>query len=70
MSKYFGFLFARPSFLEGVARIMDFGDTLQEYNYSSDPTEADYRAIWSDWQVVGDELRQALKTLPEASSRR
>src|SRR3712207_2379020 len=31
-------LYARPSYVEGVARILDFGNTLQEYNFL--PTEA------------------------------
>jgi len=27
-------LFARPSFIEGISRVFDFGATLQMYNYS------------------------------------
>jgi hypothetical protein len=29
------FLYARPSFLEGLARVADFGNVLQTYNTSS-----------------------------------
>lgn len=56
------FLFARPSFLEGVARIMDFGNTLNTYNISATPAEADNRAISADWQAVGNDLRRAIDT--------
>ncbi len=37
MGTYTDFLYARPSFAEGMARIMDFGNTLTEYNRSPDP---------------------------------
>ena len=56
-----GTLFARPSAVEGVARIVDFAATLQDYNTSSTETEADFRALKDDWKVVGDDLRYAIK---------
>ncbi len=52
-------IYARPSFLEGVARIFDFGGTLNTYYYVStdeDPREADARAIASDWEAVGKDF--------------
>lgn len=63
------FLSARPSFLEGVARILDFGNTLNEYNRSLSPEQADYLAIKSDWHVVGQDLRAAIATV-ERDTRR
>jgi hypothetical protein len=60
MHKLTGFLYASPSFFEGMARLIDFGNTLQEYNTSSSPTEADFRALQSDWAVIGDDLRNAM----------
>jgi len=53
------FLFARPSFMEGVARILDFGNTLSQYNGSANPNEADAKAINSDWKSVGNDIREA-----------
>lgn len=53
------FLFARPSFLEGLARIFDFGNTLTEYNRSRTPQEADARALASDWLMVGEDIANA-----------
>jgi len=55
-----GILFARPSFLEGFARIFDLGGTLNQYSESRSPQEADIRAIRSDWSAVGDDLRAAM----------
>ena len=53
------FLFARPSVLGGIASILDFGDTLTEYNTANSPEQADVLALWSDWLAVGDDLRWA-----------
>jgi len=55
------FLFARPSFLEGLARVVDFGNALKEYNSSSTAEKADERAIRADWQAVADDMNEALE---------
>ena len=62
------YLFARPSFIEGVARIMDIGGTLNEYNYASDGQEADAIAIWSDWAVIGQDMYKAMGIYREENS--
>jgi hypothetical protein len=54
------FLFARPSFLDGFARTADLGGSLNTYNQSRTPGEADARAIWHDWRAVGYDLVTAL----------
>lgn len=54
-------LYARPSFWEGLARLLDVGGTLNEYNYSDSDEEADVRAILSDWEAVGKDIRAAIK---------
>lgn len=55
------YLFARPSFLSGVARTLDLGGTFDSFNESNGPTEADTRAMIEDWKAVGDDLREAAK---------
>jgi hypothetical protein len=60
MNNLTGFLYARPSLIEGVARLIDFGGTLQEYNSALSSEQADLLALASDWRVVGDDLRQAM----------
>ncbi len=60
------FLFARPSFIEGIARQFDFGNALSEYNYSfRNGQEADTRAIAADWSAVGDYLRDAVRQVEQ-----
>jgi len=50
------FLFARPSFIEGMARVMDLGATMQIYNDSKSGKEADLKAIMNDWIAVGKDI--------------
>ena len=59
MNDYAALLFARPSFLEGAARTLDMGNTFTQYNIMSSPEQADAAALRSDWQAVGDDLKQA-----------
>ena len=54
------FLFARPSFAEGLSRILDFGSTLNEYNTGVTPEQADYLAILADWRLVGTDIAHAV----------
>jgi len=57
------FLFAAPSFFEGMARVLDIRGTIEElsYNKSSTPEEADVQALRSDWSVVVDDLDNSLE---------
>jgi hypothetical protein len=59
MSQYTTFLFARPSFTEGLARVLDVGGTLNVYNTSPTPERADYRAIKADWLATGNDIWNA-----------
>jgi len=54
------FLVAMPSVLFGVARLVDLGTTLDGYNVSQTPEDADTIAIASDWRIVGKDLRDAI----------
>ena len=54
------FLYARPSFIGGVSRVVDLGSTLNEYNSTFIPSVADYYAIKSDWLMVGSDLDHAI----------
>ena len=59
------FLFATPSMLGGISKMLDFGATSNIYNGSNTAAEADYRAIKSDWTAVGDDIRMALDEYEE-----
>ena len=56
MIDYTSRLYARPSFIEGMARALDMGGTLNEYNASLSGEEADAIAIWSDWVAIGQDM--------------
>lgn len=61
MDSYSDILFSEPSFLEGIARVLDLGNTLTEYNNSLTPEQADYIAAAADWTTVGNDLHAAMK---------
>jgi len=64
-------LFNRPTFFSGIARLVDFGGVLNEYNTSPSAAEADARAIAADWQQVGRDLAQAMgQGVPDAETRK
>jgi hypothetical protein len=62
------FLFSRPNFWSGVARVLDLGSTLNEYNYSISPEKADFRAIQSDWKTVGNDILKAMELYGEETA--
>lgn len=66
MGTYTDFLYARPSFAEGMARILDFGNTLNEYNRSPDP---DTLALNADWNAVAEDLSKAISTVKQENER-
>ncbi len=57
------FLFVRPSFLNGMARVVDVFAELDDYNVSETPEEADARAISSDWQALSKDIEAAMKKI-------
>ncbi len=69
MNEQFGLLYAAPSFLEGIARSVDIGDTLTEYNTSENGTAADLQALRSDWLAVGNDLREAISQFERNDSK-
>jgi hypothetical protein len=60
MGDYTDLLYARPTFVGGIARCLDFGATLREFNSSPNGDQADQVALASDWQAIGDDLRAAI----------
>ena len=52
-------LFARPSPFSGVARVLDLFGTFNSYDQSSNPDEADSRALYSDWRIIGEDIMDA-----------
>ncbi len=54
------FLFARPSFIEGMARTLDIYGVLQEYNKCVTPDEADLCALFNDFKAIGLDIASAM----------
>lgn len=54
------FLFAEPSVLSGVARLLDLYCLFDSYNASLSGREADYKAMLADWCVVGQDIEDAM----------
>ena len=55
------FFFATPTFISGAARVLDLYGVYDAYNSSSTSYEADFKAILSDWSVVGQDIFSAMK---------
>ena len=55
------FLFASPSFVSGCARVLDLYGFYDQYNCSHTEQEADGKAIWSDWSLVGQDMCVAIE---------
>jgi uncharacterized protein (DUF3084 family) len=70
MNQYFGLLFARPSFFEGVSRVIDLGNTMSEYNTSLTPVQADNLAINADLDALRYDLAKARQELQAAEQTR
>lgn len=57
------YLFARPSFVEGVARMLDVSSSMNTYNTFPTGDEADARAVYQDWRALAHDVRVALEQL-------
>ncbi|PIU68382.1 hypothetical protein COS81_04160 [candidate division WWE3 bacterium CG06_land_8_20_14_3_00_42_16] len=49
-------LYNTPSFLKGVARVIDLFGQLDEYDYKKTEKEADAEALRRDWYIVGQDI--------------
>jgi hypothetical protein len=63
------FLVGRPSFTDGMARVLDFSGSLNVYNRSPSVAEADAAALRSDFAMVGADLQVCLERVARAQTR-
>ena len=59
------YLYARPSFAGGMARLFDFGRTLNVFNESPNGSIADTKAFCEDWRAVASDLREVLNRIDQ-----
>ena len=74
MKDYSSILYADPSFIEGMSRLWDFGNVLDEYNTSPSGPLADLIALCADYAAIDEDIRRILLTnvnrLPAATRER
>jgi len=54
------FLTPRSSALTGMGTLLNLAGSYYFYNVSPTPTQADARALASDWNMVGQDIRHVL----------
>lgn len=59
------FLFTTPTYLTGAATIFNIAGNFYEYNESSSDEEADYKAISNDFNIIGNDLKNAIIEVTE-----
>jgi hypothetical protein len=55
------FLFPMPSFWSGMGSVLDWLGTIGPYNYSPSEVEADFKALYSDYRMTGQDIEDAMK---------
>jgi hypothetical protein len=65
MGRYSGFLYAQPSFIEGVGRVIDLGATMENYNVSPSTGIADALALRADHMALVDDTAEAMRRLAD-----
>jgi hypothetical protein len=57
-------LFALPSFWGGFGQVLDFGNTMFEFNQSLTGEQADYFALKGDWLAIGEDFYDVIEQTP------
>jgi len=54
------FLIAEPNFSSGIGRLLDWYGLYDSYNVSRNGCEADTKAMFADWRIVGQDINDAM----------
>lgn len=46
--------------MNGMARVLDLGSTLNVYQYNDEAENIDFFAINSDWATIGEDMKKAI----------
>lgn len=52
-------LLPKNNFWVGMGSILNLAGSYFEYNYTKSEKEADFRALTSDWENVGEDIRES-----------
>lgn len=55
------FNFSIPSFLTGMGSVLSIGGNYYKLKQFKNNNRTDIEALWSDWNVIGDDIRSAAK---------
>jgi hypothetical protein len=58
-------LYAKSSYLSGLASLFNIAGNYCKFNYSGTPEEADFKALMSDWGVTSEDLQRAINLISE-----
>lgn len=54
------FLFPKRNFLTGFSNVLNLFAAGSKFNTSQDSSEADFKAIKTDWDMVGQDFRKSM----------
>lgn len=57
------FLFPMPNFWYGLGSVLDLGGSIGPFSYSRSGKEADFKAIYSDYRMIGQDIEDAMRVL-------
>ncbi len=55
LNTYLPFTHGLPSFINGIARTLDIGNTLNNYLPDYNPQDLDRKALINDWETIGSD---------------
>lgn len=61
------FLTPKSSFLVGMGSCLNIGGGYFDYNSSRTPSQADANALFMDWKIAGNDLRNVMAARPITS---
>jgi hypothetical protein len=62
----YSLFFIDPSFIAGMASVIDLGGSLVDFNTVRTPEQADFLALQYDWHKVGQDLYYAMNTFKQS----
>lgn len=57
------FLFKKRNFFTGAASVFNISAANKDFNTSATGEEADYKALKSDWEMIGEDFKKSVKKL-------
>ena len=60
-------LLPQASFFKGLGSVLNVSGNYYKFDYSKNGAEADKKAIESDWNIVGQDIKLAMKKATKVS---